>query len=148
MSLTTFWMLRRAEGNDTAEYTIGVNTELPAYAQATCQDSAMPAGSRRSDLKLQGLKRKVCIAMPKGEWAGAAASNKEQMSLSGSQPQMLLKQLDALMPAQGSQYLWWAWDRNVWSCNSPSRHDNAAVDNSQHLGSKLQGKLQRAASSW
>lgn len=97
-------MLRRAEGNDTAEYTIGVNTELPAYAQATRQDSAMLAGSRRSDLKLQGLKRKVCRAVPKGDWAGAT-SNKEQMSLSGSQPQMLLKQLDALMPAQGSQYL-------------------------------------------
>lgn len=28
------------------------------------------------------------------------------------------------MPAQGSHHLWWAWDGNASSCNSPAGRDN------------------------
>lgn len=57
---------------------------------------AMLAWSRRPDPKPRGLNSKVCVAMPKGSWAGAVSKKEEWMGLVGSEFRTFLNQLDTL----------------------------------------------------
>lgn len=128
MCLPAFWMLRKSEGNGTAEYLISDKkafvTQSSQLGPRQCTDSAMLARAEGQIWSCRGERVRPHQPCLRASQAEALSNKEEKTGLTSSQSQMLLKQLDTLAPAQGSQYLQWAWDRKERSRSSPSRQGN------------------------
>lgn len=70
-------MLRMAEGNDSAGYTISTKKSLVTFAPRQSTDSVTPAEAEGQIWKLLGQNGKVCPARPKASQT-EAVSNKEK----------------------------------------------------------------------